>query len=394
MEKSEMITELMKDCLFIQKEKEISKAKGDFFNIFKILGLSTNEVRTHSAFISELLDPNGSHGQTRKFLDIFLDIIDVKILNIKEVTITKEKYISVINKDYTKGGNIDILIEIFDQDGKKHIIKIENKIHAADQRNQLLRYYDYEKESTIGLLYLTLFGTKPEIISTQHLQENQDYKVISYQSHINRWLENCTKVSTVPQIILTQIQQYIYLIKLLTNNNPYMEETKNLLKNNLDYLKVVKEINDSYNSLIRDCCKKIRDELKFGAPQEFYTLNENNEKINFDHSEYDFKYKFDQDNAGFFYQFFAYQKGTLNDQGKKNEYGNILLKEIDGFNDSGAGLGWKFPINFDKTTLEKSDKILLAINDENKLKKLIDDLKNELENDMLSFINLIREKKI
>ena len=135
MEKSEMITELMKDCLFIQKEKEISKAKGDFFNIFKILGLSTNEVRTHSAFISELLDPKGSHGQGNIFLLKFLEIVSDKIsdFNIEDLDtaiVTKEKYISPIDSNYTEGGNIDILIEIKTKSKQNKIIKIldlENK---------------------------------------------------------------------------------------------------------------------------------------------------------------------------------------------------------------------------------------------------------------------------
>jgi len=52
------------------KDKYI-KPPGENFNIFKVLGLTSNEVRTHSAFIAELLNPDGSHG----LRDIFIKIL-------------------------------------------------------------------------------------------------------------------------------------------------------------------------------------------------------------------------------------------------------------------------------------------------------------------------------
>lgn len=46
------------------KKCRIEKWKnGDFFNIFSILKMETDEVKTHSAFLAELLNPKGSHGQ-------------------------------------------------------------------------------------------------------------------------------------------------------------------------------------------------------------------------------------------------------------------------------------------------------------------------------------------
>ena len=45
---------------------------GDYFNVFNVLGLSSNETRTHSAFLAELLNPYGSHGMGDLFLKKFL----------------------------------------------------------------------------------------------------------------------------------------------------------------------------------------------------------------------------------------------------------------------------------------------------------------------------------
>jgi hypothetical protein len=396
MEKSEMITELMKDCLFIQKEKEISKAKGDFFNVFKILGLSTNEVRTHSAFISELLDPIGIHGQGKKFLDEFLKIVELEKLTINEATVTKEKYISIINDDYTQGGNIDILIEFFTGNVRSYIIKIENKIYAADQRNQLLRYYNYDEETPQSLFYLTIFGRDPDIISSQKLIKDIHYKTLSYENNILKWLEACIKLIEEKPIIAKSIEQYSQIIKFLINKNHFMAETKNLLKDNLDYLKIVKEINDSFNELIDECCSKIRRQLEFGKLKDFYIPNSDttiwNSKNNYEHSKYIFKYKFDQDNVGFYYQFFAEEKenkeAIQNDS--KKVFSDILRNY--GFKNSGVGIGWKFPKKFENKTLEKSEEILEAINSTERFDNLVREIIAEFENDMIIFIGLVNDK--
>src|SRR5690554_1214303 len=56
-----------------KKYEEIAKITGENFNVFKILRLTTNEVRTHSAFIAELLDPKGCHDQGEVFLRLFIE---------------------------------------------------------------------------------------------------------------------------------------------------------------------------------------------------------------------------------------------------------------------------------------------------------------------------------
>ena len=43
--------------------------------LFQILGVSTSEVRLHSAILAELLNPNASHGLLSKFLLSFLNNI-------------------------------------------------------------------------------------------------------------------------------------------------------------------------------------------------------------------------------------------------------------------------------------------------------------------------------
>src|SRR5690606_1578346 len=52
--------------------KRMAEATGENFNIFSLLQVETDEVRTHSRFIAELLNPNGTHNQGDVFLKKFL----------------------------------------------------------------------------------------------------------------------------------------------------------------------------------------------------------------------------------------------------------------------------------------------------------------------------------
>lgn len=143
-----------------KKYDEIAEITGENFNVFRVLGLTSNEVRTHSAFIAELLNPKGSHGCIDTFLKLFnerlrssineqikessennnilLDRID-KFSSSDKCNAFVEYYIGQINEDSTIGGRIDILLR--DQNNLEIII--ENKIYAYEQDNQLIRYYNY-----------------------------------------------------------------------------------------------------------------------------------------------------------------------------------------------------------------------------------------------------------
>lgn len=56
----------------IKFESKRKKITAEDFNIFNILGISHLEVSTHSRFISNLLDPCGSHYQGNIFLELFM----------------------------------------------------------------------------------------------------------------------------------------------------------------------------------------------------------------------------------------------------------------------------------------------------------------------------------
>src|SRR5690554_6442365 len=109
----------------IEKHDEIVKITGENFNIFSIQQMESNEVYTHSAFLGELLNPNGTHGLREIPLKLFLteikryyekelkenNLLDKFEIKTSEAKIKVEKFIGHIDEDYTKGGRIDIFIE-------------------------------------------------------------------------------------------------------------------------------------------------------------------------------------------------------------------------------------------------------------------------------------------
>jgi hypothetical protein len=58
---------LQQVSLINDKYRQITELTGEGFNIFRILKVETKEVRMHSALISDLLNPNGSHGKADAF---------------------------------------------------------------------------------------------------------------------------------------------------------------------------------------------------------------------------------------------------------------------------------------------------------------------------------------
>ena len=93
------IEALLNDISWIvAKEKTLQEERrkqGENFNIFSVLNLSTKEVRLHSAFLAELLNPDGDHGLGYKFLEAFLSIIIQRVkpgfeFDIKSAKVSKE----------------------------------------------------------------------------------------------------------------------------------------------------------------------------------------------------------------------------------------------------------------------------------------------------------------
>lgn len=221
------------------------KSKGEYFNIFNVLGLWSEEVQVHSRFIAELLNPKGSHGLGDLLLKEFIKDIGLEDLGIETENCSVITEYSIGNVEEDSGGRIDILIKA----GKKAII-IENKIYASDQYNQLVRYNDYgQKECKDGyrILYLTLDGHESESAKGKDGKEIP-YKCISYRDDIVRWLVDCSKLAYDKPLVREDIKQYLVLVKQLTNQN--MENQDALVDSLMNDIESASFIYDNYYTAV------------------------------------------------------------------------------------------------------------------------------------------------
>ena len=193
--------------------------RGECYNVFNVLGVDNMEL-SHSAFLAALLDPDGSHGMQDAFLKAFIDTIAHGGIKPELDTAHAKVYTeyNIGNTTETTGGRIDILITDRSDTGSGkaggHAIIIENKIWAADQPNQLVRYHNFAPKAT--LLYLTLNGDEPTDQSKGALT---NYRCISYRNDIIGWLRQCAQLAFDKPLVRETINQYINLLQQLTNQN-------------------------------------------------------------------------------------------------------------------------------------------------------------------------------
>ena len=187
--------------------EELQKHRGDKFNIFSILRMERLEVNTHSAFLYELINPNGTHYQGDKYLRIFIaKVLEIEDFDFENVKVGRETFTNTSRR-------IDFTIE-----NKDYYIAIEMKIDATDQDNQLIDYFEYTKKQNkkfIKVYYLTLDGRDA---SERSLKGNKmDYKKISFQFHILNFIEKSIEKSANLAIIRESLIQYKNLILKITN---------------------------------------------------------------------------------------------------------------------------------------------------------------------------------
>lgn len=270
------IRQLLKEVASISlKYEQIAKITGENFNVFQILGLQSDEVRLHSAFLAELLNPKGRHGQSDLYLKLFIN--QIKLINDDEFdTASSQSFVEFhtiqITEDGDNGGRIDILIK---DNAGRHII-IENKIYAGDQPKQLIRYNNFDPKAI--LLYLNLTGDNPTLESTGELKKGEHYHVISYKTEIIEWLSLCMKESATLPIIRETIHQYINLIKKLTNQTTFNSmnmEIKDLLAEKEEYFKNVSVITEAYEGLKEEIRKTFFNILENELRSPKYSLHLN-----------------------------------------------------------------------------------------------------------------------
>lgn len=202
--------------------RTFNKKEAHIYNIFDILNIKTYETKTHTPFLKNLLDPNGTHGQEDMFLNSFIQNF---------IPDNKKNYFVLPNKnDYHVeaekpiiNGIIDIYVQSINPKNRFGII-IENKLLSADQHLQLKRYYDFldrqkYDDGQMIMFYLTIYGIDPSTYSIEKklLDDLKDRGIIhnlSYKADIKNWLQNL-----IPDIkankVMYIIEQYLEIIDYL-----------------------------------------------------------------------------------------------------------------------------------------------------------------------------------
>jgi hypothetical protein len=248
----------------IKHHNELTVAKGEHFNLFSVLKIETRENNTHSAFLAELLNPNGSHRMGDVFLKHFITTIEhSNSFETKNAKVKVERSIGTVDlkdkigeeKSQASGGRIDIYLK----DINGNIISIENKIHALDQKAQIQRYYNH-KTTKNTVYYLTLKGKDPIKESRLELKSGVAFNNISYRDDIIKWLELCLKEVPNFTSLRESINQYILLIKKLAHilNT---EEQKALSDTIVENLEESQHIANNYQNVINSIREAFRKEL-------------------------------------------------------------------------------------------------------------------------------------
>jgi len=208
------------DCIKIyNNSNEKNKQYSCNFNVFHFFNITEPK---HSFLLSQLLNPNASHGQGNLFLKYFLSMLEIEQPDKGRWFVTAEI------------GNIDILLK---RSEPHSIIIIENKSnYAKDQENQLYRYwyqeiyypnrhlgFDYSNQhpEKYKVVYLTPDSGKLPTDNT--LSKPNDWSselpdsiliptIIEFSSHIVDWLKKC--LEEIPETnnrLKEYIKQYIEL---------------------------------------------------------------------------------------------------------------------------------------------------------------------------------------
>lgn len=205
--------ELGLQALILDTDLERLKDALAEFNLFDVLGIARSELQ-HSAFLSWLLRPNGSHGLRNYFLRRFLSEatqtarslgidaptpFDVDGWALDDIRVVTERQLG------TGRGRIDILV-VGESDG--FVCLIENKIDSGEHSGQLSRYLNTVEREYDGLTSLPVFLT-PEGVAPEKEADAERYVPLGYKSVaelIERVLE--TRESTISASVYTFLAQY------------------------------------------------------------------------------------------------------------------------------------------------------------------------------------------
>jgi hypothetical protein len=287
----------------IRLKYEIQEEAEEQFNVFTALYRYHEEVCLHSRFLSVLLSPESSHKQGKRFLELFLELLEIDF-NMDNVEVYPKE---ADKKEYK---NIDILI--INRISKQAVI-IENKIYAPDSnhedRGQLEGYFnricreDRIPKENIKIFYLTLDGhdPTPESLGKYKTLENINGRCISYGIEVQHWIQDCIRECYDKPFLRESLLQYLRLIQKMTNNESTEQEQldiKNLIAESSNNMKSAKLLFDNLGHVRWHTMSEFWEELSNRLADAGYEVTERPSNENIDetaHRPYSGNYKKNND---------------------------------------------------------------------------------------------------
>jgi len=225
-----------------KKNREALERSEWSFNVFQLCGVDHYE-NMNSKILATFLDPTGPHGLGSAFLNKFFSALNIPF----EITSATE----VTTELSTTEGRMDIVI----RDSKlSWCVVIENKVYAAEQSEQLSRYWRWLCTNyctdNVRLLFLTREG-----YASETADKSVQYVPISYSRHVIQWLTECISFAAERPFVRETLRQYRNHIKSLTGTNmedQNMNEVIDLLSD-ADNFEAAQIIHDNYG----DACQRI-----------------------------------------------------------------------------------------------------------------------------------------
>lgn len=222
-------------------------------NIFSILGVSRTEIR-HSNFLGWLLDPNGSHGLGKLFLNRFLRDVAARSerKDLDEIRVEELNYDDVeIRREWR---HIDLLVIFQDL-----VVCIENKVDSSDHSDQLNTYADVVAASFPQhhrvFVYLTPDGDRP------NEEARIPYALCSYRDIIV-FIDRVLSVhgTSMNEAAFRYIKDYSVTLKReLTKTDELNQLAKQIFKNHEELFRFILEHGTDLES---DMLPIFRDKFK------------------------------------------------------------------------------------------------------------------------------------
>jgi len=321
------VRSLLAQLAVIAKKNREALEKSEWnFNVFRLCGVYHYE-NANSRILAEFLNPQGSHGLGAAFLARFLSEVNIPFA-VSEMT-------EVVTELAMDEGRMDIVIR---DRGLDWCVVIENKIYAAEQEEQLPRYWNWltanYREDNSRLLFLTLSGYDSETAEKAKKSGLQIvYSPVSYAQDIVHWLDECIALAVERPFVRETLRQYRNHIKSLTGTSMERENMKEVidLLTDADNFEAAQVIHDNYGEacqriaagIFADVAEALRGVCEVAPGSEAPTLNSKEEGFKFVEPKTGVIIRVAPDRKGFGDFFVGVPKGDAKDAG------NVLREKTD-----------------------------------------------------------------